>query len=145
MNYLLAALFLASSTSVLLAQVQETEDTQQIKTILQAQEQAWNKGNLEGFMNGYLPTEDLVFIGSKGLNHGWKKTLSNYKSSYPDQATMGRLTFTILEMKPLGKDFMLVLGKWHLSREIKGDAEGYFSLTWQKIKGQWLIIADHSS
>ena len=96
-------------------------------------------------MQGYLPSEQLVFIGSRGLTYGWQKTLSHYKKSYPDRETMGRLTFTILEMKALGPEYMLVLGKWHLARDAKEDMQGHFSLTWQKIKGHWLIIADHSS
>lgn len=127
------------------AQTDVKVDLNLVKDILKAQETAWNQGNLEGFMQGYLPSEKLVFIGSRGLTYGWETTLSNYQKSYPDQATMGHLTFTIKEMKPLGSEHMLVIGKWHLARPEKGDASGHFTLTWQKIDGQWFIIADHSS
>ena len=120
-------------------------DVVQVKTILATQVDAWNRGDLEGFMQGYLPSEELVFIGSKGLTYGWKQTLANYHSSYPDRETMGKLTFTLLELKPLGAEHMLVIGKWHLARQTKDDAAGHFSLTWQKREGKWFIIADHSS
>lgn len=124
---------------------EEPEDVVAVKNILADQVSAWNRGDLEGFMKGYLPSEELVFIGSKGLTYGWKQTLANYQSSYPDRETMGTLTFTLLELKPLGSEFMLVLGKWHLARETKTDAAGHFSLTWKKRDGKWFIIADHSS
>ena len=129
----------------LVGQEAGAQDLDSVKGILKAQVEAWNRGDLEGFMKGYLPSEKLMFIGSRGLTYGWKQTLANYKKSYPDLATMGKLTFTILEMKPLGDSHMLVIGKWHLARDQKEDAEGHFSLTWQKIDGHWFIIADHSS
>jgi len=121
------------------------QDTATVRAILKEQVAAWNRGDLEGFMKGYLPSEKLMFIGSRGLTYGWQQTLANYQKSYPDRATMGELTFTILEVKPLGSNHMLVIGKWHLARDKKEDAEGHFSLTWQKIDGDWYIIADHSS
>ena len=68
----------------------------------------------------------------------------NYKSKYPDKGHMGVLQFQILHMIQLGPAVMRVTGSWHLDRDM-GNAGGYFTLLWKKIKGQWLIIADHSS
>ena len=128
-----------------LAQTEPSADVAAVKAVLGAQEKAWNRGDLEGFMRGYLPSERLVFIGKSGLTHGWRRTLANYREAYPDKDTMGQLTFDILVVRPMGPEHMLVIGKWRLDREMKDDAEGHFSLIWQKIDGQWLIIADHSS
>lgn len=138
-------LILLAITAVPILKSEGPSDVEQVKTILAAQVDAWNRGDLEEFMRGYLPSEELVFIGSKGLTYGWKKTLANYQRSYPDRETMGTLTFTLLELKPLGDEHMLVIGKWHLARQTKDDAAGHFSLTWQKREGKWFIIADHSS
>lgn len=138
-------LFCFALTLSSLAFGQSDADQIQIMEILDRQTQAWNDGNLEEFMDGYWQSDSLVFIGSKGLTYGWQATLNNYKRGYPDRATMGHLTFDIKEVRRLGLAHFLVVGKWHLARNEMDDAEGHFSLTWEKIAGQWVIIADHSS
>lgn len=144
-SYCLSVLILLLLPVFLLAQAPKEKDKTAVLAILKAQEAAWNRGDLEGFMNGYLESEELMFIGSKGITYGWKSTLERYQKSYPDRQTMGTLTFEILEMKALGKKNMLVVGKWHLGRKDIDDAEGHFTLTWGKTKSGWKILADHSS
>ena len=95
-------------------------------------------------MEGYWKSDSLKFIGSKGLNYGWQKTLENYKRSYPDPAAMGRLTFSDVTVELISEDAAFVIGKWHLKRKA-GDLSGYYTLLWKKIKGEWVIVADHSS
>ena len=121
------------------------EDEQAIRKVMADQEQCWNQGDLECFMAGYWHSDSLQFIGSKGLTYGWQQTLDNYKRSYPDRATMGKLTFDILNVKSLEKGLVLLIGKWHLSREEKEDLSGHYSLVWKKIDREWRIISDHSS
>lgn len=117
---------------------------EQVKDLMAAQEAAWNKGDLEGFMAPYWHSDSLRFIGSKGIVYGWQKTLDNYKKGYPSREDMGTLSFQLLHLDLWDKRTMSVTGKWHLVRS-KGDAQGYFSLIWRKINGQWVIVADHSS
>ncbi len=109
-----------------------------------AQEVAWNKGDLEGFMQGYLHSDSLCFIGSRGLTRGWDQTLANYKKGYATREAMGTLTFTIISVDQLSKKSAFVIGKWHLKRE-KDELSGHYTLLWKKIKGKWVIVADHSS
>ncbi|MGC8749895.1 YybH family protein [Hydrotalea sp.] len=123
---------------------QTTKATKAITEILQRQENAWNNGNLDDFMLGYWQNDSLQFIGKNGPVYGYKTTLKNYKNHYSTKAAMGHFTSTILQMKPLGKKFYYVTGKWQLDRTI-GNVEGYYTLLFQKINGQWVIISDHSS
>jgi hypothetical protein len=116
-----------------------------IKTIMDRQVNAWNQGDIEGFMNGYWESDELMFIGSKGLTYGWRKTLDNYKKGYPDQEAMGRLSFEYKEFVPLGKDHMLVVGQWKIERTSGEVLQGHFSLVWKQMASGWVIIADHSS
>lgn len=111
---------------------------------MQAQEDAWNQGNLRGFMNGYWESDSLRFIGRSGITRGWSQTLANYEQGYPDRAAMGRLTFTVLIVERLGRRCVGVTGRWHLQRD-KDAPAGYFTLVWRKIDGKWVIVADHSS
>ena len=123
---------------------QTSGDKNQILSLMQEQEIAWNKGDLIGFMQGYWKNDSLMFIGKSGITYGWQQTLTNYQKGYPDTASMGKLNFTILEALPLSKKYFHVVGKWHLARS-KGDLQGHFTLLFQKIKGKWYIIKDHSS
>lgn len=119
---------------------------EQVKQVLHEQSECWSKGDLECYMAGYWKSDSLMFIGKSGLTYGWQPTLDNYKRGYPDTAAMGKLNFNILEMKPLSEETMLVVGKWHLAREIEaGDLEGHFSVIFQNFADGWKIIADHSS
>jgi len=121
-----------------------TKDEASIRALLAAQTKAWNEGDLPNFMEGYLPSDSLLFVGKNGPTYGFKNTLANYKKSYPDTASMGKLTFTLLSLEPIEKMHYRVLGKWELKR-IKGDVSGYFTLLLKKIKGKWFVIEDHSS
>ncbi len=140
MRFLLFLILLAAPFTVLRAQQPQSA----IRALLQKQTASWNKGNLEEFMTTYWQSDSLIFIGKRGPTYGWQATLDNYKKSYPDTTAMGKLAFNILEMKPLSADVYFVVGKWHLQRTV-GDLQGHFSLIIKRIRGNWKIIADHSS
>ena len=122
----------------------QTKDEVLIRKILQTQTEAWNKGDIEGFMQTYWKSDSLLFIGKSGVNRGWKATLDNYKKGYPDTASMGKLYFDLIELKQLSTEYFYVVGKWMLKRTI-GDLSGHYNLLLRKIKGKWVIVADHSS
>ena len=122
----------------------QRNDEKQIRAILSQQSSAWNKGNLTAFMQGYWKSDSLLFVGKSGPTYGFNQTLANYQKSYPDTAAMGKLAFTILDIKKIAGDCHFVLGKWHLTRTI-GDVSGHFTLIFRKIKGEWVIVSDHSS
>jgi hypothetical protein len=136
---LITAIIIFSSRSI----GAQSVDEQAIHKVLDAQETAWNSGNIENFMKGYWVSDSLIFIG-KSVSYGWKETLASYKKRYPDTASMGKLSFDFLQIKALTPLYYYVIGKWSLQRSV-GNIGGYFTLLFQKIKGQWLIIADHSS
>ena len=126
------------------AQEARQSDRAAITKILNAQQKAWNEGNVDAFLEGYWHSPELTFSGSSGIARGWDGVLARYKKNYPDRAAMGRLDFSNLEFHFLGKDAALVLGHWHLSRA-QGDIGGVFSLVWQRFPEGWRIIHDHTS
>lgn len=139
MKPLLLLLFLAIQTKT---EAQKAD--QSIRKLLNEQTLAWNRGDLEGFMQGYWKTDSLCFIGKSGVTYGWNNTLANYKKGYPDTAAMGKLQFTILHVQLLSKQYAQVIGKWHLTRSI-GNVQGHFTLLLRQLNGQWVIVSDHSS
>lgn len=117
---------------------------QEITDMMLQQADDWSKGDLEAFMEGYIKSDALKFVGSKGITYGWINTLERYKKSYPDADHTGTLTFDLIEFDALAEDVYLVIGAFHLKRNV-GDANGMFSVILKRIDGKWLIIADHSS
>ena len=122
----------------------QNKDEAAIKLMLTNQTQAWNAGDINSFMIGYWQSDSLLFIGKNGPKYGYQTTLNNYKKGYPDTAAMGKLTSTVISFKKLSNEYYFVIGKWHLTRTIS-NIEGHYTLLLQKIKGKWVIVADHSS
>lgn len=142
MIHKLILLVLVLNTGFLYSQ-KETSQIISVEHNMKAQELAWNKGDINGFMEYYWKSDSLKFIGSKGITYGWQKTYDNYIKGYPTKEAMGILTFTIKEITQLSKTSMYVIGQWQLSKE--KSSGGYFTLLWKKINGQWVIVADHTS
>lgn len=116
----------------------------QIRKILQEQTTAWNNGDIDLFMKGYWKNDSLLFVGKNGPTYGFDNTLNNYKKNYPNKDFMGKLQFTLLQVKPMAKQIWMVLGKWELIRNA-GNISGHYTLLFKKINGEWVIIIDHSS
>ncbi|MGZ3752254.1 MAG: YybH family protein [Mucilaginibacter sp.] len=120
------------------------QDSEAIVKVLTTQRDAWNRGDIEGFMQGYWKSDSLMFVGKTEPVYGWQKILDRYKKAYPGKAGMGELTFDILQVKVLDDHNAFMLGGWHLKRE-KDAPGGYFTLWFRKINGEWKIVCDHTS
>jgi L-asparaginase / beta-aspartyl-peptidase len=123
---------------------EHSDDWSAITTVLKAQQEAWNQGDVVTFLQGYWRSPELTFSGSSGIARGWEGVLARYKEHYPNREAMGSLEFSGLEIRFLGQDAALVLGHWHLARH-KGDVGGVFSLVFQRFPEGWRIIHDHTS
>ncbi|WP_259016376.1 YybH family protein [Emticicia fluvialis] len=143
MKTIIAALFCLLLSLQVSAQNQKNR--QEVLKVLSRQNENWNKGDIRAFMEDYWKSDSLMFIGKNGVIYGWKATLERYNKTYPDLATMGKLKFDIQKTEFYSPTTCWVLGKFHLTRPEKGDAEGYFTLIMKKIKGKWLIVSDHTS
>jgi ketosteroid isomerase-like protein len=117
-----------------------------IERVLTEQAAAWNRGDLEAFMDGYWRSEDLVFTSGGNVQRGWQTTLDRYVESYgTSPETMGRLTFSDLEIHPLGDGAAWALGRWALEYDSGASPGGIFTLVFREIDGRWLIVHDHTS
>ena len=123
---------------------QSNSAIESVKKILMKQSDDWNNGDIDAFMEHYWKSDQLQFIGSKGITYGWQNTLEGYKKRYPDKTAMGTLKFDILNVTQRSKKVISLVGRFHLKRTI-GDLSGHFLLIFQKIKGRWVITADHTS
>lgn len=122
----------------------QDKDIEAVKSILHAQQADWNRADIDAFMEAYWKSEELQFVGSSGVIYGWENTLARYKRNYPDPEAMGKLSFDILQVHKLSGKVILLTGKYTLDRR-DDRPTGYFTITWRKIKGRWVIVADHTS
>ena len=125
----------------------ETNDNKvltDIRAVMAVQETAWNRGDIDGFMNGYARSRTTVFVSGDTITRGWQTVRDRYKKKYAAAEQMGRLTFSELEISPLGPDAAVVLGRWELRR--KSDRpHGRFTLLFRRMPDGWRIVHDHTS
>jgi len=115
--------------------------------VLNAQERAWNKADIEAYLNGYKNSPDLLFVVDGKITRGFDQLLADYKRNYPTKESMGALTFSELEPHVMGDNFGVVLGKYHVDRAKKagGPADGTFSLVFEKTDQGWKIVVAHTT
>jgi ketosteroid isomerase-like protein len=116
----------------------------EIRDVLRAQQDAWNRGDIDGFMNGYARSRSTVFVSEDAVRRGWENVRERYLKKYSDRAKMGLLTFSDLEIMPLGSDSAVVLGRWKLKRA-QDRPHGRFTLIFRKTADGWRIVHDHTS
>lgn len=115
-----------------------------IRAVLDAQVAAWNRGDVETYMNGYDRSPNTEFVGGDSITRGWQQVLDRYKKKYDTRDKMGTLNFSDLKISVLSKDAALVLGRWRLKRA-NDEPHGTFTLLFRKTKAGWRIVHDHSS
>ena len=131
---------------IFLVSCKSTNHCNEIYNLMEQQEDAWNNGNLENFMNLYWKNDSLVFIGKSGINYGWDKTFSNYKNTYKTKEQMGTLEFKNLICITINDSTHIVTGKWSLKRNNSiENINGFYSLIWVKKQTGWKITYDHTS
>ena len=120
------------------------KDSLKIMNVMSLQEKAWNNGNIDSFMNGYIKSDELVFSGKNGPVYGWYNTKQSYYNSYPNTKIMGKLKFDVKKIRSISENSAYLIGEYYLKRTIE-DSYGHFTLIWKKINDKWLIISDHTS
>ena len=117
-----------------------------IVKVMVAQEREWNNGNLDGFLTSYKHSPQTIFL-SGSIQHGSEEMAAHYRTSYPTKDAMGMLSFSDLEPRILDEHYALITGRYHLERAKRsgGNAQGIFSLVFEKTEAGWKIILDHTS
>jgi ketosteroid isomerase-like protein len=112
--------------------------------VLTAQQDAWNRGDINAFMNGYARLPSTIFVSEDEVHHGWDTVRERYRKKYSDRTKMGTLTFSEIEVMPLSPDSAVVLGQWRL-RRADDQPHGRFTLVFKHLAEGWRIVLDHTS
>jgi uncharacterized protein (TIGR02246 family) len=120
------------------------DDEAEIRAVLARQRDAWNRGDIQAFMQGYHRRPDIVFTSAGNVRRGFDETLAAYEKKYVSGDAMGHLEFTDVTLQPVGADGVIALGRWALTETPKAGA-GVFTLVLARIDGRWGIVHDHTS
>ena len=126
------------------AQEQSPNSAAEIQSVFTAQQDAWNRGDIDAFMNGYAQSASTVFVSGDEVTRGWDTVRERYRKKYSDRTKMGTLTFSEIEVTPLSADSAVVLGRWKLQRA-NDHPHGRFTLVFKRLPEGWRIILDHTS
>src|SRR5207249_5026937 len=126
------------------APTQSQNATAQIRSVLRAQQDAWNPGDIDGFMNGYARSASTVFISEDTIARGWQTVRDRYRKKYSSRAKMGTLTFSDLEITLLSSHSAVASGRWKLKRA-NDQPHGRFTLILRRQLEGWRIVYDHTS
>jgi len=141
----LAIIFCISTAAIMFAAPTQTQNaTAQIRSVLSAQQEAWNRGDIDRFMNGYARSPSTVFVSEDTIRRGWETVRERYRKKYSDRAKMGTLTFSDLEIALFSPDAAVALGRWRLERA-KDRPHGRFTLIFKRLPEGWRIVHDHTS
>jgi uncharacterized protein (TIGR02246 family) len=116
----------------------------EIQSVLTAQQDAWNRGEIDAFMNGYARSASTVFVSEDEIRRGWETVRDRYRVKYSDDAKMGTLSFSEIEVTMLSPDAAVVLGRWRLKRA-NDEPHGRFTLLFKRRPEGWRIVHDHTS
>jgi len=123
----------------------ERSDRAAVEGVLERQRLAWNRGDLDAYMDGYLRSSELVFTSGARIRRGWDETMAAYKARYGgDRAGMGTLSFEVISVQPVGADGAVVLGKWRLEGTPQAGG-GVFSVVMERRPEGWKVVHDHTS
>jgi uncharacterized protein (TIGR02246 family) len=132
------------SRAASLSSGRDAKTIEAVRAVLDAQVAAWNRGDLDGFMNGYWRSPRTVFISGDNIRRGWQTVLDHYRQAYASREKMGTLSFLEIEIKPLSPDSAVAFGRWQLVRA-SDKPHGRFTLLFRRTREGWRIIHDHTS
>ncbi|MBM4160790.1 MAG: DUF4440 domain-containing protein [Ignavibacteria bacterium] len=119
-------------------------DIDRIKRVLTDQVDAWNRGEVEGYMKGYWDSDSTLFVSGGSVTRGYQELLARYRSSYGTREKMGRLEFSDLTIRLLSERAAVATGVWRLYRA-QDEPWGRFTLIFEKKPDGWRITHDHTS
>src|SRR5882672_4003285 len=95
----------------------EERATGEVLAVLRSQSAAWNRGEVDAFMDaGYWHAPELTFYSQGSITRGYDSVLERYTRRYKSEgAEMGHLEFSAVEVEPLGEGVAFARGRWNLT------------------------------
>src|SRR3954470_14742598 len=94
-----------------------SDATADIRAVMSEQVAAWNRGDIDGFMDGYIRSDKLEFVSGTKITRGWQTVRDRYRRKYSSREAMGTLKFSDLKITMLKPHIAMVVGRWELTRK----------------------------
>jgi ketosteroid isomerase-like protein len=134
-----SALLILATGSALAA----ADPTSEIRAVLEAQVAAWNRGDIDGYMDGYVRSDKLEFVSGGKITRGWQTVRDRYRRKYDSREKMGTLSFSDIKVNSLNTNNALVEGRWSLRRKAD-NPHGSFVLVFKRTSAGWRIAHDQT-
>jgi ketosteroid isomerase-like protein len=145
-RFLLVSAFLFTSLAIRSQSRPADDPKSEIESVLRAQQEAWNRHDLDAFMTGYWKSPELTFFSGANEHDGWQAAMDRYRAAYTSAGhEMGKLDFSNLRIELLGSDAAFVRGIWHLTMTDGKTPHGLFTLVFRRFPDGWKIVHDHTS
>lgn len=117
----------------------------QITRKLERSAEAWNRGDLDGFMSEYLRSPTITYLGGSGLVTGWEAIKARYAPLFQAGALRDSLRFKAVTSRPLGRDYALATARYELFHAGRVTGSGPFTLVLWRTDSGWKIVHDQSA
>ena len=119
-------------------------DAQAIYEVLLKMLNRWNAHDIEGLLEAYWKSPDLlVVIDSEQIN-GWQQLHDSYIKDYPNRSAMGFIEPSRIQVRLLKPDLALALTWWTINLpSFKERVVGNTTMNLQKFDDGWKIVASH--
>ena len=121
----------------------QSADEKLILKVIEDEVVAWNRGDIEAYVQFYTPDDSCRMIYRSGITYGRDSILAFYKKNWPKER-MGVLTLDQTTMEKVSNTYYFVTGRFTV---VTGGEtiRGRYSSLMKKVNGKWYIYTDHSA
>src|SRR5260370_5405339 len=120
--------------------------SQQVYDVLVKMLTRWNAHDLDGYLDCFWKSPDLVDIVDSEVNLGWQKLHDSYKSGFHNTEEMGVITPMRIQVRMIKDDLAFGLTRWTVTfppstHALIGIDTNYL----QTFEDGWKVISAHTS
>ena len=110
------------------------------------QRAAWNRGDLEGALDLYWNSPELVWVDRSGLSRGFAEFARGLRADFAGRPqAMGVYTGEVLEARDIDADTGMLVVRWSIARDSKPLMGGVSTQLWERAGDRWRIVFEHAS
>jgi ketosteroid isomerase-like protein len=119
-------------------------EKKQILAVINSMQEAWNRGDFRGYMQGFK-NPDVIFVSGGRFQNGWQGTLDHYIRDYGGSPeARGSLRFYDIQIEVLSPDAAQLISHYELERP-QHPQYGINTRLMRKVGGRWVIALNHVS
>jgi ketosteroid isomerase-like protein len=122
----------------------KNKSSQEITTLILKGYDRWNAQDLDGYMEMFWKSPDLVYTVDNEVTWGWAELRAALLRAYPNRSAMGTINSERLQVRVLTSDLATAVNSWSMQFP-KVKLVGTSLVTLRKFSEGWRVISDHTS